>query len=178
MASPPSVLVRSVRRKSAAERRAQQLRSDTRCLQRLLGGLLDVDAHRGNQLSRVGRSLLGVLREDGYVKSEEKKAPSEDLGGSAHTDFVSGRTKHATFVPGASSHPGVAKVDEFVDRLIRSGSGPIGVGPILPSMPSSSSATVPPMPTLVLKQKGCSSEDYTTTPEDMEYIYFKRTWNR
>ena len=62
MASAPSVLVKSVRRKSAAERRAQQLRSDARCLQKLLGGLLDVQGHRGNQLSKVGKSLLGVIQ--------------------------------------------------------------------------------------------------------------------
>ena len=135
------------RKKSAAERRSQKRRSETRLLQKLLGGLLDVHGHRGNQLSKVGKSLLEVIQRS--APESTQSPPAEFL-----------KKKYATFVPGACSHPDVAKVDEFVDCLIRGGSGP-----------SSSRATVPPMPTLALKQKVSSSEDCTTTPEDMEYIY-------
>merc|ERR1712196_573768 len=44
-----------------AERRAQQLRSDTRSVTRLLAGLNDIDAHRGGELSEVGAALRLVL---------------------------------------------------------------------------------------------------------------------
>ena len=49
------------RRKSAAERRAQQLRSDTRALQRLLSGLHELHTHRGSSLCMVGVQLRGLI---------------------------------------------------------------------------------------------------------------------
>jgi len=161
MASAPSVLVRSVRRKSAAERRAQQLRSDARCLQKLLGGLLEVQGHRGNQLSKVGKSLLEVIQRS--APEPTHSPPAEAL-----------KREYATFVPGASSHPDVAKVDEFVDRLVRSGGGPSEFIPSSSSMSSSSSVALPSLSTLVLEKKVRSSEDSKTTPEDMEYIDLKK----
>ena len=70
------------RRKSATERRAQQKRSDALVVQRLLGRLLQVHSHRGNAFSKVGRSLVAVLREaEGSTQSDEptsvraRKAP-------------------------------------------------------------------------------------------------------
>ena len=50
------------RRKTASERRAQQVRSDCRSLQKMLTGVLEVDARRGGQLTLVGSDLLQVLR--------------------------------------------------------------------------------------------------------------------
>ena len=161
MASAPSVLVRSVRRKSAAERRAQQLRSDARCLQKLLGGLLEVQGHRGNQLSKVGKSLLEVIQRS--APEPTHSPPAEAL-----------KREYATFVPGASSHPDVAKVDEFVDRLVRSGGGPSEFIPSSSSMSSSSSVALPSLSTLVLEKKVRSSEDSKAIPEDMEYIDLKK----
>ena len=49
------------RRKSAAERRAQRLRSEARFLQRALNGLNDVHAHRGGTLTRFGWALRESL---------------------------------------------------------------------------------------------------------------------
>ena len=49
------------RRKSAAERRAQRARADSRALQRVLTGLRDVHEHRGCQLSRAGRVFHDIL---------------------------------------------------------------------------------------------------------------------
>jgi hypothetical protein len=47
------------RSKTAAERRAQRLRSEARALQRVLTGITEVANHGGRQLMRVG----GLLRE-------------------------------------------------------------------------------------------------------------------
>ena len=55
----PQVALR--RKKSAAERRAQQLRSDTRALQRLVSGLRELRTHRGSSLSLVGEQLHGLI---------------------------------------------------------------------------------------------------------------------
>jgi len=68
------------RRKSAAERRSQQVRSDARSMHRLLAGLLEVEMHRGNELSKVGRGLLEVLRTGGTQSGQPtsvraRKAP-------------------------------------------------------------------------------------------------------
>ena len=52
------------RRKTAKERRAQRLRSEARAMQRLLHGLMDLQVHRGSQLSRVGVALRDVLQSD------------------------------------------------------------------------------------------------------------------
>ena len=46
------------RKKAAADRRAQQLRSDTRMLQRIVRGCTSIHDHRGNSLSAVGKLLL------------------------------------------------------------------------------------------------------------------------
>ena len=51
------------RQKTAKERRDQQLRSDARCMARLVKGLLGVAHHRGNTLSVVGRHLLAALQQ-------------------------------------------------------------------------------------------------------------------
>jgi len=111
------------------------------------------------------------FREGDYEKNYEKSqemAPNADFCGSAYTDFV----------PGASSHPDVAKVDEFVDQLVRSGCRPSELSPKLSSMSSSTSVTLPSMITLVLKNKVRFSEDSKTAPEDMEYMDSKKAWNR
>ena len=50
------------RKKSAAERRAQQKRADARSLQRLLSGLLGVQEHRGGGLQKVGRWVLAAAQ--------------------------------------------------------------------------------------------------------------------
>ena len=46
--SMASVHAQSRRKRSAAERREQQRRAESRSIQRLLGGLLNVESHRGN----------------------------------------------------------------------------------------------------------------------------------
>ena len=51
------------RRKSAMERRAQRLRAEARCVQRLLRGLSEVHAHRGGALGIIGQALLRALQE-------------------------------------------------------------------------------------------------------------------
>ena len=51
----------SRRKKTASERRAQQVRSDSRSLQKLLTGHLEVHSHRGEQITLVGTDLLQVL---------------------------------------------------------------------------------------------------------------------
>ena len=51
------------RRKTAKERRVQQLRSDARSIARLMKGLLGAVHHRGNTLSLVGRHLLAALQQ-------------------------------------------------------------------------------------------------------------------
>ena len=109
----------------------------------------------------MGKSLLEVIQRS--VPESTLSPPAEIL-----------KERHATFVPGASSHPDVAKVDEFVDRLVRSGAGPSGFIPSWSSMSSSSSVALPTLSTLVLEKKVRSSEDSKTTPEDMEYIDLKK----
>ena len=49
-------------RRSGAARRAQAARSQARAVQRLLAGFHEVQAHRGNRLSRLGAALLEALR--------------------------------------------------------------------------------------------------------------------
>ena len=76
------------------------------------------------------------------------------LDGSGSYLAAAPKRNYATFVPSACSHPNVAKVDEFVDRLVRS------------------STTTPTVSTLVLQKKVRSSDISQPTPantEDMDY---------
>ena len=51
------------RRKTAKERRDQQLRSDARSMARMMKGLLGVAHHRGNPLRVVGRHFFAALQQ-------------------------------------------------------------------------------------------------------------------
>ena len=53
------------RKKTAAERRAQRLRAEARCAQRLLRGFDDLVAHRGCRPTRLGLALQAALRGQG-----------------------------------------------------------------------------------------------------------------
>ena len=53
----------SRRKKTAAERRAQRLRSEGRRLQHAFGALHAVHTHRGGQLSPLGRALMQCLQQ-------------------------------------------------------------------------------------------------------------------
>ena len=94
--------------KTAAERRQQQLRSDTRALTKLANGLLQVHSHRGNRLSKVGVALKQVLEAQGDIDTSSGhgqvnvNATSEFLGtsSSGHAPF-SGDTDGAVFYPWA-----------------------------------------------------------------------------
>ena len=61
----------SRRRKTAAERRAQQLRSDGRTMLRVASMLSGISSHRGNELGRVGRALQQALGADRSSEHED-----------------------------------------------------------------------------------------------------------
>ena len=67
------------RKKTACERRAQQLRSDTRCSLRLLRGLSSLDEHRGSQLGILGTALRGVLSAGFARPQAHRPAVNEDV---------------------------------------------------------------------------------------------------
>eukprot|EP00929_Paragymnodinium_shiwhaense_P042206 TRINITY_DN21879_c0_g2_i1.p1 TRINITY_DN21879_c0_g2~~TRINITY_DN21879_c0_g2_i1.p1 ORF type:complete len:288 (-),score=17.42 TRINITY_DN21879_c0_g2_i1:325-1188(-) len=68
------------RRKTARERKEQQLRSDARMMLRLVRGLMDVQSHRGSQLGLVGDKLRAALSPHAHMLATSAdicKAPSE-----------------------------------------------------------------------------------------------------
>ena len=73
------------RKKTSAERRSQQLRSDARSMHRLLAGLLEVETHRGNELSKVGRGLLEVLRTGGTQSGQPTSVRARKAPGAARS---------------------------------------------------------------------------------------------
>jgi len=104
--------------------------------------------------------MASCLEENGPDTSSSDSVPSPAstlpsvLAGSGSYLAAAPKRNYATFVPGACTHPNVAKVDEFVDRLVRS------------------STTTPTVSTLVLQKKVRSSDISQPTPantEDMDY---------
>jgi len=98
-------------------------------------------------LARKVPRMASCLEENGPDTSSSNSVPSPAstlpsvLAGSGSYLAAAPKRNSATFVPGACSHPNVAKVDEFVDRLVRS------------------STTTPTAPTLALQKKVRSSDD-------------------
>jgi len=165
------------RRKTALERREQRLRSETRIVGKLLGGVAQLRQHRGSAPSRLMGAIDDALRSCRITPDTTKTpangtdAPSKNRPDTSSDSVPSPastlpsvlarkvprmvscleengpdylevpKRNYATFVPGACSHPNVAKVDEFVDRLVRS------------------STTTPTAPTLALQKKVRSSDD-------------------
>jgi len=70
--------------------------------------------------------MASCLEENGPDTSSSDSVPSPAstlpsvLAGSGSYLAAAPKRNYATFVPGACTHPNVAKVDEFVDRLVRS----------------------------------------------------------
>eukprot|EP00971_Amphidinium_carterae_P342864 6482318-Amphidinium_carterae.1 len=54
-------------KKSAWDRRQQRLRSEARCISRIVAGFASIDDHRGNQLSAAGRVLYRELAKGNRV---------------------------------------------------------------------------------------------------------------
>ena len=63
------------RRKSAAERRAQRLRSEVRLVAKLLRGFADLQAHRGGQPTRLCRALGAALASS--AEEQEAEQPEQ-----------------------------------------------------------------------------------------------------
>ena len=57
----PNIRKPKRKNRSAAQRRQQQLRSDTRCTLKLIKGLTSLEQHRGNQLCNIGRLLKDAI---------------------------------------------------------------------------------------------------------------------
>ena len=50
------------RKKTASERRSHRFSAEARAVQKLLRGLEEVEPHRGNELTKIGRSLIVAFR--------------------------------------------------------------------------------------------------------------------
>jgi len=98
------------RKKTATERRAQKLRAETRSTLRLVRGLTDLDNHRGNQLTKIGKILRRELSSSWSPSSAPFRPPAESIAKS--TDAPA----NGTDAP--STSPNTEKVDAFVTRLV------------------------------------------------------------
>ena len=95
------------RKKSAAERRAQRLRSEGRRLQQALAALNEVHIHRGGQLTKFGRALREALVVFAHSGDQPAASSNFSVSHDTHCNGIEEATARAVVV----SVPGDQRVD-------------------------------------------------------------------